>query len=104
MDRIRIAATRVIGRRARQRVSIEAIERDPRVFGGAAVIARTKIPVFFIEDVYRTKADIGEVLSAYPRLSEADVFAALSYARVRPGAVERDRRRYLTMAADAHRD
>jgi uncharacterized protein (DUF433 family) len=94
---LRDRLARVMGS-TRRLVTLEAIERDRSVFGGAAVIARTKVPVFFVEDIYSRDGSVDAVLASFPRLSEADVFAALSYARVYPAAVERDRRRYLSLA------
>lgn len=86
---------RTVGSRRRV-VLLEGIERDPRVFGGAARIAGTRIPVFFLEDIYlHEEGGLEAVLSAYPSLSAADVFAAMSYSHVYPAAVERDRRRYF---------
>lgn len=91
--------TRERVRDRRRVVLLEGIERDPAVFGGAARIAGTKIPIFFIEEIYIHEGGIDAVLAAYPRLSAADVFAAMAYCQVYPAAVRRDRRRYKEATA-----
>lgn len=74
-------------------VLVEVVERAPDAWGGAALVRGTRIPVFIIDDIYRTEGIEG-VLAAFPHLTEADAFAALSYAALRPKAVERDRQEY----------
>lgn len=67
------------------------VSRSPRVFGGAAVIAGTRIPVFMIEDMYNEGVSVEMLLDYYPNLSEGQVFAALAYADIFAGLVASDR-------------
>lgn len=75
-------------------ILVEAVERAPDTWGGAAVVRGTRVPVFILFDIYR-KEGLDGVLTAFPHLTEADAFAALSYADLRPEAIERDRQKYL---------
>ena len=58
----------------------ERIEINPRVMLGKPVIRGTRIPVELVLRKLSEGATETELLSAYPRLTHADVQAALSYA------------------------
>ena len=58
----------------------ERIEINPHVMLGKPVIRGTRIPVELILRKLSEGATEAEVLAAYPRLTRADIQAALSYA------------------------
>jgi uncharacterized protein (DUF433 family) len=100
---LRRAILRLRARRpTRKSIWIEAVERRPDTFGGCAVITGTRIPVFFVEDVYRDEGLDG-VMAAYPRLARVDISPPLRCAYLCPVAVEHDRRRYLGQVEAAAR-
>lgn len=79
------------------------ITRDPTIWSGMAVVLGTRIPVFLIDDLYTETGDIAEVLTAYPRLTEGDIFYALAYARDCAGLVSEDREKHHHAIAQALR-
>ena len=58
----------------------ERIEVNPRVMLGKPVIRGTRIPVELILRKLSEGASEGDVLEAYPRLTRADIQAAMRYA------------------------
>jgi uncharacterized protein (DUF433 family) len=58
----------------------DRIEVNPAVMHGRPVIRGTRIPVELLLRKLAEGASVTELLDAYPRLSELDVKAALSYA------------------------
>lgn len=56
------------------------ISIDPWVAHGKPCIKGTRIWVSLIADCIAAGASVGEVLEAYPSLTEADVEAALAFA------------------------
>lgn len=58
----------------------DRIEVDPRVMTGKPVIRGTRIPVELIIRKLAEGATREELLDAYPRLTQADLLAALRYA------------------------
>jgi len=70
------------------------IERRPDLWGGKAVIAGTRIPVFMVQ----ARLDAGwspvEIRAAYPRLTDADLQAVTQYARACPARLAEDRNAY----------
>lgn len=82
---------------------IGGIEQHPDVWGGAAVVAGTRIPVFVVEDAFRSEKRLDRVLEAYPRLSEAEALRALAFAVSQPDVVERDRSAYLAKLPPEYR-
>jgi len=68
--------------------------RDPSNWGGAAVVAGTRIPVFMIQDMYAETQSLPEVLACYPSLDLADLLSALAYAEHASGLVAEDRARH----------
>jgi uncharacterized protein (DUF433 family) len=58
----------------------DRIEIDPEVMLGKPVIRGTRIPVELILRKLAEGATEADLLNGYPRLSEADIKAALAYA------------------------
>ena len=58
----------------------DRIEINPKIMLGKPVIRGTRITVELIVRKIAEGADATEVLAAYPRLTPADIRAALSYA------------------------
>ena len=56
------------------------IETNPAVMLGKPVIRGTRIPVELVLRKLSEGATEAELLDAYPRLTRADIYAALSYA------------------------
>jgi uncharacterized protein (DUF433 family) len=61
-------------------MTIDRIEIDPDVMLGKPVIRGTRIPVELILRKLAEGATEADLLDGYPRLSKADIHAALSYA------------------------
>jgi len=61
-------------------MAIDRIEIDPEVMLGKPVIRGTRIPVELILRKLAEGATEADLLDGYPRLSEADIKAALAYA------------------------
>jgi uncharacterized protein (DUF433 family) len=61
-------------------MTIERIEINPEVMLGKPVIRGTRIPVELILRKLAEGATEAELLDAYPRLTQADIKAALGYA------------------------
>jgi uncharacterized protein (DUF433 family) len=61
-------------------MTIDRIEIDPDVMLGKPVIRGTRIPVELILRKLAEGATEADLLDGYPRLSKADIQAALSYA------------------------
>jgi uncharacterized protein (DUF433 family) len=61
-------------------MTIDRIEIDPEVMLGKPVIRGTRIPVELILRKLAEGATEADLLDGYPRLSEADIKAALAYA------------------------
>ena len=70
------------------------IIRRRDVWGGKAVVHGTRVPVFMIHARLQAGWKPEEVREAYPRLTEADVEAAIRYARAFPARVAEDRGAY----------
>ncbi len=61
-------------------VEHDRIERDPRVMMGKPVVKGTRITVELILREVSAGLSFGEIVDAYPRLTESDVKAALAFA------------------------
>lgn len=59
---------------------LERIEINPRVMLGKPVVKGTRIPVELVLRKLSEGASQADLFDAYPRLTEADVFACLAYA------------------------
>ena len=58
---------------------MSAIEKTPGVVGGSSRIARTRIPVWSLENYRRLGWSDGRLLNAYPTLRQHDLKAAWAY-------------------------
>lgn len=56
------------------------ISADPKVCGGCACIAGTRVAVYVILDFLAAGNTVDEILGEYPQLSREDVLAAVEYA------------------------
>jgi uncharacterized protein (DUF433 family) len=70
------------------------IERRPGVWGGLAVVAGTRVPVFMILSRLSNGWTHDEIRGAYPRVSEEDIQASIRYAEDDPAGVAADREAY----------
>jgi uncharacterized protein (DUF433 family) len=57
------------------------IHSDPRILGGKPVVRGTRISVELILEYFEDGASIPQILEAYSHLTEADVKAAVAFAR-----------------------
>ena len=55
------------------------IEKDAAICGGEACIARTRVPVWVLEQARRLGATEADLLTDYPSLTAADLAAAWAY-------------------------
>lgn len=66
------------------------IDHIPGVCGGSATIARTRIPVWLLEQARRLGAREADLLRDYPTLRAEDLVNARAYARTHADEIERD--------------
>lgn len=66
------------------------IESEPSVCGGAAVIVRTRIPVWVLEQARRLGMGEAELLRAYPSLRAADLANAWAYVHGHREEIQRE--------------
>jgi uncharacterized protein (DUF433 family) len=66
------------------------IEHRPGVAGGAACIARTRIPVWVLEQARRLGTREADLLLAYPSLHAEDLVNAWAYVRVHRDEIDSD--------------
>lgn len=59
---------------------LDRIEVNPNVMLGKPIIRGTRIPIELLLRKLSEGATEGDLLDAYPRLTEADIKAALAYA------------------------
>ncbi len=67
---------------------LKRIVTDPKIMLGKPVIRGTRITVEVILEKLAADIPIEEVLADYPRLSRADILAAIAYARAAIGTEE----------------
>jgi uncharacterized protein (DUF433 family) len=65
-------------------------EKTPNVVGGSARIARTRIPIWTLEEYRRLGMADEKILEAYPSLREVDLAAAWAYVALHPDEIEQD--------------
>ena len=70
------------------------IVRRADVWGGKAVVAGTRVPVFMVDARLQSGWRPEQIREAYPRLTECDVDAVIRYARAFPARVLADRNAY----------
>lgn len=61
-------------------MSESSIIVDPTILGGKPVVRGTRISVELLLRKLSEGASVGDLLEAYPRLTEADIHAAIAYA------------------------
>jgi uncharacterized protein (DUF433 family) len=61
-------------------MSESSIVLDPAILGGKPVVRGTRISVELLLRKLSEGASVADLLDAYPRLTEADVHAAIAYA------------------------
>jgi uncharacterized protein (DUF433 family) len=66
----------------------QGIEKTPRVCGGAACIAKTRIPVWVLVEARRIGYSDRDLLTSYPTLQATDLANAWSYAAAHPDEIE----------------
>lgn len=66
------------------------IEFDPRVCGGSARIAGTRIPVWSLESWRRLGSNDEELLKNYPSLKPSDLVNAWRYVERHPHEIDRE--------------
>lgn len=66
------------------------IEVDPSVGGGSAMIVRTRIPVWLLEQARRLGMREAELLRSYPSLRAEDLANAWAYVRNHRDEIERE--------------
>ena len=69
---------------------LPGIEFDPRICGGSARIAGTRIPVWSLESCRRLGADGAEILRNYPSLQPSDLLNAWRYVAAHPQEIDRE--------------
>lgn len=79
-----------LGSDASQGVWSSGIEKTPGVCGGAARIARTRIPVWTLVRFRQLEASDEDLLAFYPSLTRADLARALRYAAEHEDEITRE--------------
>ena len=69
---------------------LPGIEFDPRVCGGSARIAGTRIPVWSLESWRRLGAGDEEILRNHPTLKSSDLLNAWQYVTRHPQEIDRE--------------
>ena len=69
---------------------LPGIEFDPRVCGGSARVAGTRIPVWSLENWRRLGSSDEEILRNFPSLQAADLINAWRYAGKHTLEIERE--------------
>ncbi|PTS87603.1 antitoxin [Sphingomonas sp. HMWF008] len=57
------------------------IHSDPGILGGKPVVRGTRISVELILEYFEDGGTVADILDAYPHVTEADVRAAIAFAR-----------------------
>ena len=69
--------------------SMPGVNSTPGVSGGEPCIARTRIPVWALEQAQRLGASEADLLGLYPALRAEDLSHAWAYVRAHQDAIER---------------
>jgi uncharacterized protein (DUF433 family) len=67
------------------------VTRKPDVMGGMHVIAGTRVPAYWVYDMFQEVGSISAVQHEYPHLETDDILAVLSFALLNPHIIEADR-------------
>jgi uncharacterized protein (DUF433 family) len=68
--------------------SFPGIDSHPNVCGGEPCIARTRIPVWVLEQARRQGASEAQILQSYPSLRAEDLANAWAYVRAHRGEID----------------
>ncbi|BAZ25506.1 hypothetical protein NIES4073_64110 [Kalymmatonema gypsitolerans NIES-4073] len=66
----------------------EGIEKTPRVCGGEARIAKTRIPIWVLVEARRLGYTDSDLLLSYPTITATDLANAWGYAEAHPDEIE----------------
>jgi uncharacterized protein (DUF433 family) len=66
----------------------KGIEKTPRVCGGEARIAKTRIPIWVLVEARRLGYSDVELLTSYPTITATDLANAWTYAEAHPDEIE----------------
>ncbi|MFB2771115.1 DUF433 domain-containing protein [Pelatocladus sp. BLCC-F211] len=66
----------------------QGIEKTPRVCGGEARIAKTRIPVWVLVEARRLGYSDADFLTSYPTITATDLANAWVYAQAHPDEIE----------------
>lgn len=66
----------------------QGIEKTPRVCGGEACIAKTRIPVWVLVEARRLGYSDADLLTSYPTITATDLANAWVYAEAHPDEIE----------------
>ncbi|BAY07640.1 DUF433 domain-containing protein [Calothrix sp. NIES-2098] len=68
--------------------SWQGIEKTPRVCGGEARIAKTRIPIWVLVEARRLGYSDADLLTSYPNLTSTDLANAWTYAEAHADEIE----------------
>lgn len=74
----------------RKREQFGQITRDRSLMGGAPVIAGTRIPTSIVAWFYGNGYSVNEIIAEFPRLTGADIEAAIAFEKGQGDRVQRD--------------
>lgn len=66
----------------------QGVEKTPRVCGGEARIANTRIPIWVLVEARRLGYTDADLLTSYPTINATDLANAWSYAEAHPDEIE----------------
>ncbi|MBH8551319.1 DUF433 domain-containing protein [Nostocaceae cyanobacterium CENA357] len=66
----------------------QGIEKTPRVCGGEARIANTRIPIWVLVEAHRLGYSDADILTSYPTITVTDLANAWVYAKAYPDEIE----------------
>jgi uncharacterized protein (DUF433 family) len=66
----------------------KGIEKTPRVCGGEARIAKTRIPIWVLVEARHLGYSDAELLTSYPTITATDLANAWTYAEAHPDEIE----------------
>ncbi|MEH1943755.1 MAG: DUF433 domain-containing protein [Nostoc sp.] len=66
----------------------QGIEKTPKVCGGDARIAKTRIPVWVLVEARRLGYSDADLLTSYPTITATDLAYAWGYAEAHPDEIE----------------
>lgn len=67
------------------------VTRKPSMMGGLHIISGTRIPAYWVFDMFNTLGSVTAVRQQYPHLITDDILAAVSFALHNPELIDEDR-------------